>query len=805
MLKDREKLYQIYHTMLSLALTWAFVLVIDRYYELQVPIILTAVISFIPPLLIYLADLNKKNAATYLIIVGIIPILAFIFWINKFNPMHWLSKYANWLGTYDGSKELYKAQFSIFTIIWVALLSAILFYLITKKQIAKVILAIAIMVTMIVLSSSNITVNKAVVGISIFYILSIIVEVYGIIYSKKAGRHEKKEGILYLAPICLLLAVLSISLPSKSEPIQWKTIKNLYYSVKEQIEVWSTDWNYYFGKSDAEFGLSLSGYSEDSGQLGDGGGVKKDNNVALLISGMDKGKSVYLIGSVSDIYTGSSWEKSHTDAIAGEREYLLDYKEMFYALSRQELKYLQDNRYQFLARKSISIEYDNIKTKTFFHPLKMCRYDFKNNYKRIYTDNAQITFKKARGKGTSYQNIFYEMNLKSEEFQNMLRTADAFSYETVEPVNEESAEWIKKNIVFYDNSEDMFSAEDYKTLEERAGMIQAQCTVLPEGLPDRVRKLAEDITAEYDTTYDKLKAIETYLLGYKYTLSPEPVPKGQDFIDYFLFESKEGYCTSFATAMAVLSRCIGVPTRYVEGFVAKFDTKDDTGKYLVRNSQAHAWAEAYIEGVGWIPFEATASYYDTRYTDWVIPTVGPRPVAPYQNPYENYLGGDYTPYQIDLNRIKLDGKDKSSGIINGVIIILTVIICTILICTTYYNILKIRYKKYFNKSDYNKKMYMLFLRILKLLKREGYYLGQQETILMLSNRIRGVFRYEGVTFSDVANIFMKYRYAEVDVTKKDFDKVVIYHQGLFDKKRKEDNRFKVWLEEFLFLAKKSNR
>jgi hypothetical protein len=803
MFKDREKLYQAYHTMLSMALTWALALLINQNFQLRVPIVLSAVFSFVPPLIIYIFDINKKNAVSYIILASIIPILGLIFWIRRFNPLDWLNDFMSWCETYDGTKELLIKHHANFAVFGIALIGALLFYLLTKKQFAKVLLAVVIMAALIVLCVNDINVNKAVVGIGIFYLLSIIVEMYGIIYSRKGGKQEKREGILYLAPVCLLLAVLSISLPSKQEPIEWRTFKNIYNSVKDQIEIWRTDLNYYFGKSESEFFVNLSGYSETSGSLSNNE-VVKDSKVALKVSGSEKDSSVYLIGSISDIYTGSSWEKSNVGYLPGEKEYLLDYIELFYAFSRQNLGVLENNR--FVKRKVIRIDYNNIKTKTFFYPLKTCYYDIFSGYKKLSSEAPQITFKKGRGKGTSYQSIFYEMNLEGEAFQQMLRDADTFSYDKAGNVNTEVTKWLRTNIFIRDYVDDSLTTEEaYQLLAARAELINAQYTSLPEELPDRVKELAEKITKDYDTTYDKLKAIEAYLNGYEYTLSPEKVPEDKDFADFFLFESKAGYCTSYATAMAVLGRCIGIPTRYVEGYIAKFDKKGADDMYPVKNGQAHAWAEAYITGIGWIPFEATAPFYENRYKKWTnySDVVGTIPNS--TNPYEQYMEDQEEHTQAVMSDLDIETKDENNEIVNGILILLAAILIIIVIVMVYYLILKIRYNKEFDKADYSRKMYMLFLRILKLLQREGFSLDQQETILMLSKRVKDIFHYDRVTFPDVANIFMRYRYAEAEVTKAEFDKVAAYHLGLTDKKRGEESRFKVWLDEFIFLAKKNSR
>jgi transglutaminase superfamily protein/uncharacterized protein DUF4129 len=122
---------------------------------------------------------------------------------------------------------------------------------------------------------------------------------------------------------------------------------------------------------------------------------------------------------------------------------------------------------------------------------------------------------------------------------------------------------------------------------------------------DRIRALARQITAGTSNPYDAATAIETYLReNYQYTLTP-PIPHdGTEPVTYFLFTSKQGYCEYFASAMGYLLRAAGIPARLVNGFgPGSYDSK--TKQYIVRESDAHTWVEAYFPNYGWIPFEPT--------------------------------------------------------------------------------------------------------------------------------------------------------------------------------------------------------
>jgi transglutaminase-like putative cysteine protease len=127
----------------------------------------------------------------------------------------------------------------------------------------------------------------------------------------------------------------------------------------------------------------------------------------------------------------------------------------------------------------------------------------------------------------------------------------------------------------------------------------------PQEALDRIHKLALQITANYSNPYDKATAIESYLRApnYTYTLNP-PSTRGVDPVEFFLFDSKKGFCAFFASAMGDMLRSIGIPTRLVSGFgPGTYDVKRNLNE--VRNEDAHTWVESYFPGYGWITFEPT--------------------------------------------------------------------------------------------------------------------------------------------------------------------------------------------------------
>ncbi len=124
-------------------------------------------------------------------------------------------------------------------------------------------------------------------------------------------------------------------------------------------------------------------------------------------------------------------------------------------------------------------------------------------------------------------------------------------------------------------------------------------------LDPRIPQLGEaDHGTRAESAFDKTITMETYLRShFTYTLNLAGKP-GDDPLAHFLFETRAGHCEYFASAMAIMLRTLGIPTREVNGFLP--GEYNDLGEdYIVRASDAHSWVEVYFPGTGWMTFDPT--------------------------------------------------------------------------------------------------------------------------------------------------------------------------------------------------------
>lgn len=161
-------------------------------------------------------------------------------------------------------------------------------------------------------------------------------------------------------------------------------------------------------------------------------------------------------------------------------------------------------------------------------------------------------------------------------------------------------------------SVDQLSAIPYPEQAAVAGQAIYPQGILEEYLPVEppispfVAQTAQTVTKGSPNMYQAAVALQNYLRTFTYnTHNPNP-PAGKDATIWFL-QRKEGFCTFFASAMALMGRSLGMPTRIVSGYTGgSYDEKTHT--YVVRGSQAHTWTQVYFAKYGWVNFEPTASF-----------------------------------------------------------------------------------------------------------------------------------------------------------------------------------------------------
>lgn len=165
-------------------------------------------------------------------------------------------------------------------------------------------------------------------------------------------------------------------------------------------------------------------------------------------------------------------------------------------------------------------------------------------------------------------------------------------------------------------------------VERNQERVHDQYTALPDDLPQSVHAVvtqaqSDGVTvpaADHDEQIAAMRWLVDYFTdpanGFVYTLDA-PDGDGRDNLEVVgdFLERRSGYCSHYASALAVLGRALGVPTRMVLGYSASGVQAEADFTYEVTADQLHAWVEAYIDDVGWVPFDVTPASTDDADAD----------------------------------------------------------------------------------------------------------------------------------------------------------------------------------------------
>lgn len=157
-------------------------------------------------------------------------------------------------------------------------------------------------------------------------------------------------------------------------------------------------------------------------------------------------------------------------------------------------------------------------------------------------------------------------------------------------------------------------------LTERRFILDA-ARRLPPGFNPRTVALGQQIARENPDPAQRVAAAEKFLRGDNLTYTLVPPAMGRDTADEFLFSTKQGFCEHFSSSFAILMRAAGVPTRVVTGYQGgELNPLDST--FVIRQSDAHAWDEVWLEGQGWVRVDPTAIAMPNRIDDGFAQAVG---------------------------------------------------------------------------------------------------------------------------------------------------------------------------------------
>ena len=341
-------------------------------------------------------------------------------------------------------------------------------------------------------------------------------------------------------------------------------------------------------RSDAEnrrpFNIGAYGWRTRSESFG--GPVYPDSNTDILRVEADE--PLYLRGAIRYTYNLKAWVDETNDEKAGKiKRYMLNGIEGL--LYRNEFERSQDLDKKEMLAADFSLRTARVEILdehpywAVYSPARTRTVKTESDFRVLYNNLGEIFASRRLRAGDVYELDYYSFRGSENELRTAVTQAD-------------------------------------KDKDEAYAAALLLNRDIPKNIDSRLFRLVYEITDGLTEPYDMACAIRDYLReNGTYTLNPPYPPSDMDFVSYFVLEDMRGYCIYYASAMALMARIAGLPARYVEGYYA---VPDEDGACVVTGDDAHAWAEVYFEGFGWVPFEATASRNDQNgdsLNDWNEP------------------------------------------------------------------------------------------------------------------------------------------------------------------------------------------
>ena len=611
----------------------------------------------------------------------------------------------------DAGYPIFKENLWIIILIFIDMICFAAFLIWERYRLIRAIIAFAGAGYLIYSYVFNMYVNKLCTSLIFMFIIFVSIDELQR-RSIKEGDTDVKKHTVGVMPFVLFafIVIMFINIPSK--PYDWKFVKKISEFAKSQYIKISEN---LISENEWDKDTPMIGFSD---RAAPGGDLERfERKVMELKMTSERDRRIYLSGKTFDRFDGRSWDKKDKNTV--DERFLDSIETMSAILDNGGERPVTD----YLKKTSLTTEYKDMHTLCMFIPLKVISVRGEADEKKISGSDYSFTNKKnAR---FPYVSVFYRINRDSDAFAYLASESHEVTKESFDAALRECG--VLTSLTF----------EDYQKYHE-----DIYKTYLPETeISDKAEAYIEDHLNNADSDYEKLCAIEEMLSAYKYSEKPGRLPLSvrdeAGFLDHFLFDMKEGYCSYFASAFVIIARSEGIPARYVQGYRVPLG-KESVNK--VSSNCAHAWPEAYLDGIGWVSFEPTPGMHVE--TSWELSGTAKAGEA------ESVKAKKAKEEDINEEDFGDELKESVKGTFNIYQILIPVLSGVVLSLLIFAIDRLIRFVRYSRMDDLEKAEYDC-RRKMEILRRKRLGKKKEETLLEYSKRLKIEAPDEDVSFIEI--------------------------------------------------------
>ncbi len=482
---------------------------------------------------------------------------------------------------------------------------------------------------------------------------------------------------------------------------------------------------------------------------------------------------VYLTGKTFDHFDGSQWIKEYESSL---NDSLLDSLETYCSVEA----FAGENFSDYIKYGQLGLKLLNMHTRHIFSPCKYTKIKNGPNNIGLKFKDGDIFFDKRRSRNYEYLVDYMRLNSDNPIFDDLANAPGSFT----------QSDWDKAMSLLGISGAEGASYRDLNAY--RSGIYSAY---LPKvSLSPELSSYMDELLKDCDTDIEKLNRIEEMLSTMEYSSSSDGMPNDIDseakFADYFLFHRQRGNCVCYATVFVTLSRSIGIPARYVQGY--RVPISKNTPSTIVTENMSHAWPECYIEGLGWVAFEPTPGY--KVYRGWKTASEVSYEKAAYQAVEPEHIERP----EIDIEALSVEETDPTNEVdVRAVIIIIAVALSVSAILfaiTLLFNSLRYRF------SGKEKKFRIMFRKNMTLMEILGLKRAYNETLKEFLDKASLIVPDELLSF---IKRYEKYIYTESILTDDDITFIEQSNRDLLRFIKAQGIKYRLYMIRYYFMVTSS--